>query len=248
LLRREDVSWTELAPGADPTGLLVRGVIADDELFGSALRRPAKSGEMITNEMIVRPGDRGFLASVLAPGNVAVSFNLAQSSVVSGLLQPGDRADVILLQTFGQEPALSPRRASSETILTNVRIVSIDQRLLATPIRVADDPRPAGVGGHDPRAVRTVTVELTQANAERLLLAAELGRLDLVLRSNESASVPARVAPTWADSASSALNPQNRQGINATNEVPLPMLIYRREKVERVDVGGPNLRGGQNQQ
>jgi pilus assembly protein CpaB len=168
-----------------------------------------------------------------------VSVTLQTQSAVGGLLQPGDRVDILLLQIFGQEPALSPRRAVSETVLTNVRIISIDQRLLPTPMRVADEgPNVRGpLPIVDPRSQRTITVELTPSDAERLLLAAELGRLDFVLRASDIQNAEARDAPpTWADAASRALDPKGREsGQRAVVELPQPITIYRGKSVERLD-------------
>lgn len=239
LLRREDLQWVDLNEGADTTGLFVRGVVPDDELYGSALRADVAEGQPIGTPMVVRPGDRAFLASVLTPGMRAVSINLATGSSVGGLVQPGDRVDILLLQAFAQEPALSPRRAASETILTNVRIIAIDQRLLPTPLRPSEDAPGAVRGGpppSDPRAQRNITVEASPEDSERLLLANELGRLDLALRSNETRPENERQRPTWADQASAALNSSNRQGQRAVVEVPSTLTVYRGNKIERLDL------------
>lgn len=239
LLRREDLQWVDLTEGADTTGLFVRGVVPDDELYGAALRNDITEGQPIAAPMVVRPGDRAFLASVLTPGMRAVSINLATGSSVGGLVQPGDRVDILLLQAFAQEPALSPRRAASETILTNVRIIAIDQRLLPTPIRPSEDAPGAVRGGpppSDPRAQRNITVEASAEDSERLLLANELGRLDLALRSNEARPENDRQRPTWADQASAALNASNRQGQRAVVEVPSTLTVYRGNKIERLDL------------
>lgn len=239
LLRREDLQWNELPDGADAIGMFVRGVVPDDELYGAALRVEVAAGWPILAQMVVRPGDRAFLASVLTPGMRAVSVNLSAGSSVGGLVQPGDRVDIMLLQAFAQEPALSPRRAASETILTNVRIIAIDQRLLPTPIRPADDAPTAMRGPQapmDPRAQRNITVEASAEDSERLLLANELGRLDLALRSNEARPEADRQRPTWADSASAALNASNRQGHRAVIEVPSTLTVYRAGKIERLDL------------
>jgi pilus assembly protein CpaB len=239
LLRREDLQWVDLSEGADTSGLFVRGVVPDDELYGSALRTDVAEGQPIGTPMVVRPGDRAFLASVLTPGMRAVSINLATGSSVGGLVQPGDRVDILLLQAFAQEPALSPRRAASETILTNVRIIAIDQRLLPTPLRPSEDAPGAVRGGpppSDPRAQRNITVEASPEDSERLLLANELGRLDLALRSNETRPEIERQRPTWADQASAALNSLNRQGQRAVVEVPSTLTVYRGNKIERLDL------------
>ena len=52
----------------------------------------------------------------------------SQSS--SGLILPGDRIDVILIQSFGDtvEPS---RKEVAETVLVDVRVIAVDQSLNA---------------------------------------------------------------------------------------------------------------------
>ena len=73
--------------------------------------------------------DRGFLASVLAPGTRAISIKVDAESGVSGLIWPGDYVDVVLTQV-AEKGRSSRDRALSETVLHNVRIIAIDQEIV----------------------------------------------------------------------------------------------------------------------
>ena len=118
-------------------------------------------GEPVTAAWLVAPGTRGILAAVTAPGMRAAAVALSQAASVSGLVEPGDRVDVILTQTVGE------RRAAT-TVLHDVRVVAVDEALAGTG-------RDGGDGG-------TVSLELTPRQSEILALAGEMGKVSLSLR------------------------------------------------------------------
>jgi pilus assembly protein CpaB len=166
--------------------------------------RPAHdttAGEPIRRGSIVRPGDRDFLQVVLTPGARAIAIPVTTGGASTGLLYPGDRVDVILTQNFKGEGTTITRRSVSETVVENLRVLAID----------ALDGKPtSGNFG------RTVTLEVTPEQAEKVNVATELGKLSLTLRSVSgpdglvaaSTAGPGRatgVKPTWAGDVSPAL-------------------------------------------
>src|SRR5207248_8867904 len=132
------------------------------EVFGSALRSRIVAGEPIRRGAIVKPGDRDFLQIVLAPRARAIAIPVAMGGASTGILYPGDTVDVILTQTFKNDPPLT-RRSVGETVVENLRVLAIDP-LDAKPAGAA-----AGFG-------RTVTLEVTPEQAEKVNVAAELGK------------------------------------------------------------------------
>ena len=140
----------------------------DDEtlLFGSVVRRGISAGQPITSGRIVKSGDRGFLAAVLRPGYRAVSLRINATSSIAGLIFPGDRVDIILTHSVKVD---GPRRRVSETVLTNVRILAIDQK--------TNDQDSA------PKLGKNATFEVTPKQAEMLSVLSDLGKLSLSLRS-----------------------------------------------------------------
>lgn len=141
---------------------LVKGENDMKELVGSVVRRAIAAGEPISTGRVIKPGTRGFLAAVLRPGYRAVSLRVNATSAISGLVFPGDRVDVILTHTVGSERV-------SETVLTNVRILAIDQQL-------NDQSQAPKVGKH-------ATFEVTPKQAEMFSVLGDLGKLSLSLRS-----------------------------------------------------------------
>ena len=213
LLRAKDVTWQPIVGTAEPDQVQrPLGVIgaanleldqqARAEVYGAAMRAAVMAGDPIRRSAIVKPADRDFLRIVLSPRARAIAIPVATGGASTGLLYPGDHVDVILTQTFKNDPPLI-RRSVSETVVESLRVLAID----------APDAKP--VGGSNSFG-RTVTLEVTPEQAEKVNVAAELGKLSLTLRSISgtdgvaTASTPGRaqltgVRPTWAGDVSPAL-------------------------------------------
>ncbi|MGE0178611.1 MAG: Flp pilus assembly protein CpaB [Sphingomonas sp.] len=146
------------------------GAADPSELIGTVVRAEVTAGQPITRGTLVRPGERGFLAAALGPGMRAVTVPVSASSGVAGFVFPGDRVDIVLTQEVeGDGPALR----ASETILRNVRVLAVDQRLDAR-----DEE-----GNQVAQTVSNVTLEATPRIAERIAVAQTIGQLSLSLRS-----------------------------------------------------------------
>jgi pilus assembly protein CpaB len=184
LLKDEDFRETEVAADAVPEGAFTGGTASLAELRGALLRRFIDPNQPVVSTDVLRPRDRGFLAAVLRPGTRAISIGVDVVTGASGLIWPGDEVDLILTQSLQQQGAESPgRRVVGETILSAVRVIAVDQQIShsgtdATAARVV---------------ARTVTLEVTPEQAERLAVAMQLGRISLVVRSIEG--VPEATGP-----------------------------------------------------
>ena len=201
LLREQDVVWQTVSR-AEPDHIARSSTDADAQgaVYGAALRKRFDPGEPIRRNDIVKPGDREFLQVVLPPESRAIAIPVSTGGAGTGLVSPGDRVDVILTQNFlkdgGGELVRTPltRRSVSETIAQNVRVLAID----------APNTKPAGAGPGN--FGRTVTLEVTPRQAERINVAVELGKLTLTLRNLSTATAPSQpVEPTWAGDVSPAL-------------------------------------------
>jgi pilus assembly protein CpaB len=213
LLRAKDVTWQPIVGTAEPdqvqrplgvigTANLELDQQARAEVYGAAMRAAVMAGDPIRRSAIVKPADRDFLRIVLSPRARAIAIPVATGGASTGLLYPGDHVDVILTQTFKNDPPLI-RRSVSETVVESLRVLAID----------APDSKSTGASNS---FGRTVTLEVTPEQAEKVNVAAELGKLSLTLRSISgtdgvaTASTPGRaqltgVRPTWAGDVSPAL-------------------------------------------
>lgn len=140
-------------------------------LRGSMVRKFLDTGHPVTSEDVLRPRDRGFLASVLAPGTRAISIKVDAESGVSGLIWPGDYVDIVL--THDLDKADLAHRTLSETVLQNVRIIAIDQEIVQG---AAANNLAAGKETH------TVSLELAPEQVEKITVAEHLGKLSLSMR------------------------------------------------------------------
>lgn len=154
-----DFAWRDWPnAGLDPA-YVIDGTRRD--LSGQVVRTAFLPGEPVTPARLVAPGTRGILAAVTAPGMRAASLALSPAAGVSGLIEPGDRVDVILTQTMGE-------RHGATTVLSDVRVVAVDAAL-------AGKGRDAGAGG-------TASLEVSPRQSEILALAGEMGKVSLSLR------------------------------------------------------------------
>ena len=144
-----------------PSGAIRDTPDAKIGLRGSLVRRFLDTGSPVTSQDVLRPRDRGFLASVLAPGSRAISINVDAESGVSGLIWPGDYVDVVLTQVNRQGRPLA-HRTLSETVLHNVRIIAIDQEI------VQGGPANNATAG---KVARTVSLQLAPEQVKKITVA-----------------------------------------------------------------------------
>lgn len=214
LLRPDDLRWQEVRAGQVRPGSPLRGQVSQGEFIGAVTRRPFAADEPIVAADLVKPNERQFLSAVLKPGTRAVSISVDAPQSVAGLVLPGDRVDVILTQSIAGSGGDAARKTVAETVLRDVRVIAVDQSLNTTSKPPA---KPAGsvLTPQSPRIPKTVTFELTDGQAQRLLLAAQLGRLHLSVRPLEAGPMAKAedergLPPTWAGDVSPALGQLGR--------------------------------------
>ncbi|MCM5556576.1 Flp pilus assembly protein CpaB [Pleomorphomonas sp. JP5] len=147
---------------------------AVSDLKGMLARTPILAGEPIRKAKLVR-SDRGFLSAVLPEGMRAVAVRVNAASTAGGFILPEDRVDILLVR---QKDA---NEAVAETILTDVRVLAIDQSVQQT----GDDKQPSIV------AQNTATLELTPDQTELVTQAQQIGSISLALRPLVDANQPA---------------------------------------------------------
>jgi pilus assembly protein CpaB len=217
LLKPDDVGMQLIDQEKIPEGASPDTAVARHTIIGAMVRRPMTAGEVLLPRDILRPVERGFLAAVLGDGMRAVTVGVDAITGTAGLIWPGDHVDVLLTQTIEDATRPLGRRIAAETVLTDVRVIAIDQQLAqgATP------------GSTENKPAATVTLEVTTSLAERVEVATRLGRLSLVVRaaSNEDAhatvGASAGTGITWASDVSPAL------GSATTASLPNIVHVYR---------------------
>lgn len=169
ILKKSHMRWQAWPEEGVSDSYFVKQANPDHKLEGAVVRQSLAPGEPITEQRIVRPGDRGFLAAMLSPGMRAISVPVNATTGISGLVFPGDRVDVVLTHTVdAKQSTTGTKRRASETVLHDIRVLALDQR--------TDDQDGKRI------VAKTATVEVTPEQAERISLAKQLGNLALVLR------------------------------------------------------------------
>ena len=177
MIKDEDMVVREVPASTTPDAALAASDDVRAELRGALLRRYLDPGTVVERADVLRPRDRGFLATVLRPGTRAVSVGVDVVTGTAGLIWPGDQVDLILTQELGADDAPLGRRVIGETVLSEVRVVAVDQQFT----------QGAGGEGLPSRIARTVTLEVTAEQAERVAVASRLGRIALSVRAIDAA-------------------------------------------------------------
>jgi pilus assembly protein CpaB len=142
---------------------------ATTQIAGSIARAPFIAGEPIREQKLVRANGSGFMAAILSSGKRAVSIEISPETGAGGFILPNDRVDVILSMRE-KNAGTSSDIVHSEIILTNIRVLAIDQA-------------PKEKDGQNALVGKTVTLELKPEQTETLARARQSGTLSLALRS-----------------------------------------------------------------
>lgn len=182
ILKSGDFAW-EAWPNSGIANSYVQsgGKQSPASFAGWVARYPMAAGEPITESKVVAPGSRGFLAAVLRPGMRAVSVEVNATTGISGFVFPGDQVDILITysvpsKAVGGGGASQYQHKAAETILHNIRVLGIDQRLQTKNGQAL--------------LARTATLEVTPKQSEIIALASEMGKLSLSLRSLAKPSAP----------------------------------------------------------
>jgi pilus assembly protein CpaB len=179
-LKPEDLQWQTWPASAASGGFIRREgrPEAVKQIAGSIARTPLMQGEPIREQKLVKADGSGFMAAILPTGMRAVSTEISAETGAGGFILPNDRVDVILTRRLknpdgakGENgPASGNDLIISEIILTNIRVLAIDQA-------------PKEKEGQNAVVGKTVTLELRPDQAATLAAARQGGTLQLALRS-----------------------------------------------------------------
>jgi pilus assembly protein CpaB len=136
------------------------------DVVDRAVATPMMAGELLLNGKLAAKGSGEGLTALIEPGMRAVSVQVNEISGVSGFIQPGTRVDVLFTRVF------SNGDAATTTILQNAKVIAYGRQL---------DPA-AKLDPRDTTRTTVATLLVTQDQAQRLVLAEQRGRIQLVLR------------------------------------------------------------------
>jgi pilus assembly protein CpaB len=122
-------------------------------------------GDLITENKLAPKGTVPGITALLSPNQRAMTVKVDEASGVAGFLTPGDRVDVVVIVDKGEYD----KDPIAKLLFQNLKVLGTGQKLENRP-------------GDKPQIVPTVTLEVSPEIGERLALAAQEGRISLVLR------------------------------------------------------------------
>ncbi len=178
-VKPEDLQW-QTWPAATASASFMRrdsNAEAIKEVTGSIARAPFIQGEPIREQKLVKADGSGFMAAILPTGMRAVSTEISPETGAGGFILPNDRVDVLLSKRDKNPDRSGADIVNSEVILTNIRVLAIDQA-------------PKEKDGTNALIGKTVTLELKPEQTETLARARQSGVLSLALRSIADNNAP----------------------------------------------------------
>jgi pilus assembly protein CpaB len=133
----------------------------DDRVAGTLIM----PGDLILENKLAPKGTVPGITALLSPNYRAMTVKVDEASGVAGFVIPDNRVDVVVVVNkgeFNKDPL-------AKLLFQNLKVLGTGQKLETRP-------------GDKPQIVPTVTLEVTPEQGERLALAAQEGRISLVLR------------------------------------------------------------------
>ena len=167
-----------------------------------------EANEPILASRITGPGQRASLATLIGPGMRAVTLRVDDVRGVAGFVLPGDRVDVVMSRLDNGDKTDS----YADVLLQDVKVLAVDQL--------------ASESQDKPTVAKAVTVEVTTEQAQKLVLAAGVGNLSLVLRQAGGVAAESTRRVSLADlGGGEYVNPEKKAPLAAPE--PAPHVVAR---------------------
>ena len=162
-IQRRNLQWVEWPKSAVPPGSFtsVEALLGEKRDQRRIVLRSIEPGELVLEGKITKFSESPRMSMNLGAGMRAVTISIDAVSGVAGYIAVGDRVDILLTRT--QQGQLV-----SSVILQDITVIAVDRRANSETIRA--------------RLGNTVTVEVDTAQAQKLALARQVGKLSLALR------------------------------------------------------------------
>src|ERR1051326_106064 len=138
-----------------------------DQVVGRVAIMPIGVRETITNSKLAPAGTGAGLSAVIPEGYRAMTVKVDDVVGVSGFMMPGSYVDVVAVIISASQQNGEP---ISKVVLQNIKVLASGPKI--------DSPE----NQREPTSVKAVTLQVTPGQAEKLVLAANEGKLQLVMR------------------------------------------------------------------
>jgi len=203
-----------------------------DPNFTTLVLSPIGINEPILAHKINGQGGRGSLSAIIDEGMRAVSVRMNDVDGVAGFVLPGDYIDVIYTHDAEVRVPAAGQNLRADILLQNIKVLGIDQNL--------------NVESAAPEIPKTVTLEVTNAQAQKLNLAMDAGRLSLTLRRAGEKDIQSAPSMALKDITSTQKPKKRRQYVKKSKPVikdksgTTQVTIIRGESRDAVNVVSEN--------
>ena len=132
-----------------------------------AVLTPVAKNEPILASKVTGAGQRASLSALLDDGKRAVTVRVDDVKGVAGFVMPGDRVDVLLIRSISRGTG-APPESVSDVMLQHVKVLAVDQLVNERQEK--------------PTLAKAVTLEVSTEQAQKIMLATNIGKLSLILR------------------------------------------------------------------
>jgi len=197
-----------------PKGKVPEGALSKiEDVEGRRTRTILYAGEPLLERKLLAKGDSGPGVSNRIPkGYRVISVQVDKVSGSSSMILPGDRVDVMLYLT--RSPGSGTYQATTRTILQDVKVFAVND-----VVGLESDQNDTSI------VAQTISLLVTPEQAQQVMLATEMGKIRLVMRSPEDQDQPEVGDSTVSDIfglADGADREQERRAMEApqTEETP----------------------------
>ena len=184
----EDLKLIEVNRADLPRGAFQKTADVVDRAVSTALT----AGEVVLPSKLAAKGSGEGLTALIEPGWRAVSVQVNESSGVAGFIQPGTHVDVLFTRVF------SSGDAATTTILQNIKVLAYGRQTTPSPRTETQNPNANPNANANANRVTVATLLVSQAEAERLVLAEQRGKIHFALRNGLDSDVTDATDPVQA--------------------------------------------------
>ena len=171
LSRGDPVGVETMAVREMPEAYAPQGAVTPEQfeaVAGAVVAAPMRAGDPLLRAALSSPDAGGFSARV-REGIRAMTIAVDEVNAISGMLQPGDRIDLLLSARLPGATGAAAQELS-KPLLQDVVVLATGRQ-----VRPGQDDRQG-------RGYTTITVEVQPGQAQKLVVAQRVGRLTALLR------------------------------------------------------------------
>lgn len=187
IIQKDDLTWQEWPKDNIFMGAIIQTSEQEPtEVVSGKLLRSLSEGQPVHKTVFASEEAGDFLSTKIKDGYRAVGLSVKKHIVADRLVKPGDYVDVIVTYRVRVNTRNNPQaqsvvnRYASETVIENVQILAIDDNAQTAVDAIDSESKNAK---KSTKSSTTVTLEVSSEQAEKLVLADQLGSIHFAVRS-----------------------------------------------------------------